>query len=131
MSKSLVKFALVGSVGFLVDSCIFMLFFNVLDVELVLARVIAFICAATTTWLGNRIFTFCSVNETSKDIWNEWKKAMLSAFISGVPNFATFILIVSLFGSRTPFVYIALCLGILSGMSCNYWLNSRWVFRYS
>ncbi len=55
---SLTRFALVGGVGFMVDTLIFSVLFHWFGLDLMLARGIAFLFAATTTWLGNRWLTF-------------------------------------------------------------------------
>ena len=81
----LLTFAMVGGVGFIVDTLIFMVLFQWAGVELMMARGLAFCVAATTTWLGNRCLTF---SQSTKDrAFNQWQKFMLSASISALPNY--------------------------------------------
>ncbi|EKO3856226.1 GtrA family protein [Vibrio harveyi] len=125
----LLTFAMVGGVGFIVDTLIFMVLFQWAGVELMIARGLAFCVAATTTWLGNRCLTF---SQSTKDrAFNQWKKFMLSASISALPNFAVFKVTTLLLGTQGTTVYIALVMGILAGMVSNYLLSMHWVFQQS
>ncbi|HGS5165886.1 TPA: GtrA family protein [Vibrio harveyi] len=125
----LLTFAMVGGVGFIVDTLIFMVLFQWAGVELMMARGLAFCVAATTTWLGNRCLTF---SQSTKDrAFNQWQKFMLSASISALPNFAVFKVTTLLLGTQGTTVYIALVMGILAGMVSNYLLSMHWVFQKS
>ncbi|AWB00056.1 GtrA family protein [Vibrio harveyi] len=125
----LLTFAMVGGVGFIVDTLIFMVLFQWAGVELMMARGLAFCVAATTTWLGNRCLTF---SQSTKDrAFNQWQKFMLSASISALPNFAVFKVTTLLLGTQGTTVYIALVMGILAGMVSNYLLSMHWVFQQS
>ncbi|HGY9579326.1 TPA: GtrA family protein [Vibrio harveyi] len=125
----LLTFAMVGGVGFIVDTLIFMVLFQWAGVELMIARGLAFCVAATTTWLGNRCLTF---SQSTKDrAFNQWQKFMLSASISALPNFAVFKVTTLLLGTQGATVYIALVMGILAGMVSNYLLSMHWVFQQS
>ncbi|MCG9550407.1 GtrA family protein [Vibrio harveyi] len=125
----LLTFAMVGGVGFIVDTLIFMVLFQWAGVELMMARGLAFCIAATTTWLGNRCLTF---SQSTKDrAFNQWQKFMLSASISALPNFAVFKVTTLLLGTQGTTVYIALVMGILAGMVSNYLLSMHWVFQQS
>ncbi|EKO3851380.1 GtrA family protein [Vibrio harveyi] len=125
----LLTFAMVGGVGFIVDTLIFMVLFQWAGVELMMARGLAFCVAATTTWLGNRCLTF---SQSTKDrAFNQWQKFMLSASISALPNFAVFKVTTLLLGTQGTTVYIALVMGVLAGMVSNYLLSMHWVFQQS
>ncbi|ELY1986437.1 GtrA family protein [Vibrio harveyi] len=125
----LLTFAMVGGVGFIVDTLIFMVLFQWAGVELMIARGLAFCVASTTTWLGNRCLTF---SQSTKDrAFNQWQKFMLSASISALPNFAVFKVTTLLLGTQGTTVYIALVMGILAGMVSNYLLSMHWVFQQS
>lgn len=89
------------------------------------ARVIAFVCAATVTWFGNRIFTF---QNTEQKVAQQWIKFMCGASFSALPNFLVFKLLSSVLGEAGSGPLSALVAGILVGMVSNYLLSSRWVF---
>ena len=92
-----------------------------------IARSIAFLFAATTTWLGNRWLTFSQSNKANP--LRQWQKFMMSACISALPNFIVFKGVTLFLGTQGFMVYVALVLGILTGMVSNYLLSSKWVFR--
>ena len=126
MTPRIIKFALVGGVGFVADALVFSLMFYWLHLPIMPARIIAFICAASVTWLGNRTFTF-SKSDKGKPL-EQWVKFMCGASLSAVPNLMVFQTIVWSFGHAQLVVYSALVMGILAGMLSNYFLSSRWVF---
>ncbi len=119
-------FAFVGSVGFVVDAAIFTLLFEFFNITALTARLIAFICAATTTWIGNRVLTFKHRAQTSR--LSQWKKFMVASCFSALPNLLVFKISLELLAKTQFTPYIALILGVLAGMISNYTLSSRWVF---
>lgn len=125
-ATKLLKFAMVGGIGFVVDTLIFILLYQLLELDMMVARLLAFIVAATTTWLGNRIFTFSSQCTSNKLI--QWQRFISVACFSAIPNFLVFKLIMSLIDSYFLGVYIALALGVFAGMVSNFLLSERWVF---
>jgi len=122
----IVRFAIVGGFGFLVDLAVFSLFLEVLGVDTFVARVIAFICAATATWFGNRTLTFSDRKKVSKR--SQWKKSLLASSFSALPNLGVFKLTLMILGDQGLMPYVALVVGILVGMFSNYFLSSKWVF---
>lgn len=127
LSQKLLKFALVGSAGFIVDTIVFSLAIYVFKTDLLSARVVSFIFAATTTWLGNRWFTFSERNKEAKV--KQWSKFFCSALISAIPNFLVFQATVYLLGRSGLAPFIALVFGISAGMLSNFMLSHRWVFN--
>ncbi|MDF2154251.1 GtrA family protein [Vibrio sp. CAU 1672] len=121
-----IKFAIVGGIGFCVDTFVFTLLFYVQDLDLMIARILAFMVAATSTWAGNRYLTFAGADR--RNPYRQWQKFILSATISALPNLAVFKMLTILLGEQGMMVYLALVAGILVGMVSNYLLSSRWVF---
>lgn len=111
----------------MVDTLIFSVLFHWFGLELMLARGVAFLFAATTTWLGNRWLTFSQAEKTNP--FAQWQKFMVSACISALPNFIVFKGVTLALGTQGLMVYLALILGILAGMVSNYLLSAKWVFR--
>ncbi|CCO45638.1 putative GtrA-like protein [Vibrio nigripulchritudo SOn1] len=122
----LFKFAFVGGIGFVVDTAVFALFLYVIETPIFAARVIAFIVAATATWLGNRTLTFGDREKTDKA--KQWQKHMVAAAFSAIPNLGVFKLVIAIFGEQGYMPFVALVAGILVGMFSNYFLSSKWVF---
>lgn len=123
----LFKFAIVGCVGFIVDALVFGVLFYLLSFPLIESRVIAFVCAATSTWLGNRMLTFSDRNVEL--CLTQWARFMVSAMVSAIPNFCVFTVITHWFGTQGMTAMFALSCGVLVGMISNYALSSRWVFK--
>ena len=121
-----VLFAFVGCVGFAVDAAVFSLLFELVGIPVFTARIFAFVCAATTTWAGNRVLTFRHRPQTSR--LSQWKKFMVAACFSALPNLLVFKISLQLLEGEQFAPYVALVLGILAGMVSNYTLSSRWVF---
>jgi len=118
----------VGGVGFLVDSSILIILFNGLQLDLSVARLAAFFCAATSNWILNRIFTFGDAVLNQKRTL-EWIRFIGSALLSAIPNLGTFFCLVAILPETLPWIIFAMCCGILAGYFCNYQLARLWVFR--
>jgi len=52
------RFALVGTIGFVVDASVLRLVVAIFAINLYAGRLVSFLAAATVTWLLNRTFTF-------------------------------------------------------------------------
>nr|PMK05594.1 polysaccharide biosynthesis protein GtrA [Vibrio splendidus] len=124
-----IRFAVVGVGGFVVDCLVFALLHFVVGLPLMTSRIGSFIVAATTTWFGNRVLTF---DFKGQDSWSDkliqWQKFMFSASISAVPNLLCFQLMTELLPVFTGVVFIAMAVGILVGMVTNYLFSQYWVF---
>ena len=79
------RFCSVGAAGFVVDVLIFTALFSVLQ-HTDIARVLAFWCAATFVWWGNRQLTF---NDHSAKL-AQWWRAFIQAHIGGAVNLLCF-----------------------------------------
>lgn len=122
----LFKFAFVGGIGFLVDTAVFSLLYYVAEMPIFSSRVIAFVLAATATWVGNRVLTFSDREKSNKA--KQWQKHMVAAVCSAIPNLGVFKLVIAVFGDQGAMPFVALVAGILVGMFSNYFLSSKWVF---
>lgn len=125
----IVRFAVVGIGGFVVDCAVFALLHYLIGLPLMSARIGAFIAAATTTWFGNRVLTFeCKGQGNWSEKWIQWQKFMLSASISAIPNLICFKLMTELLPAFSGGVFVAMAMGILAGMVTNYLFSQHWVF---
>lgn len=131
----LVRFALVGGLGFLVDLGSMLLFSTWFSSGN--ARAIAFWCAATSNWWWNRHITF--IDQTSqvkkKPLYLEWLQFMISSMIAFIPNWGCYFLLLQTpiaFSEQSLFItawpYIAMIPGILVGFIVNYVFSRFWVF---
>lgn len=125
----LAKFALVGGIGFVVDSVTFSIIYQNYELELLTVRIIAFILAVLTTWLGNRLFTFR--DRTHIETITQMRRFFLSASLSALPNLLVFKVMSALLAETSWGVYIAFVAGVGVGMVSNFLLSDRWVFKAS
>ncbi len=122
------RFALVGGSGFIVDVTVFLLLFEVMKIDLLAARSLAFILAATSNWWLNRAFTFVGTH-TSGSKSRQWLRFIISSSLSAVPNLGVFWLLVRLLPESLASILLAMIAGILVGYWCNYQLAKSWVFN--
>ena len=122
------RFALVGGSGFIVDVTVFLLLFEVMKLDLLAARALAFVVAATSNWWLNRAFTFVGT-PTSSSKSKQWLRFIISASLSAVPNLGIFWLLAGLLPESLASILLAMIAGILVGYWCNYQLAKSWVFR--
>ena len=121
------KFALVGAVGFAVDAGLLILLFDIARLDLESSRIAAFVCAASTNWFFNRVYTFADRDRRGRKSL-QWMRFVTSAVISAIPNLGVFFLLMRAFPETTVYALLAMCCGILAGYTCNYQLSRRWVF---
>lgn len=87
--EEILRFALVGAVGFAVDGSILVTLFQLLDWEILSSRLISFSAAATVTWLLNRLFTF-SHRKSSRRLF-EWSRYVAVNTLGAVINLGIFL----------------------------------------
>lgn len=114
------RFCLVGGLGFFVDSvCFAVLIWN--EQNITVARAISFWAAATTTWLGNHIFTYRQHYRTLR--FYSWLRYFLYCHLSGALNLLVFWLL-----KDSVNVSLSFIIGIAAGLWSNYLLSTRLVF---
>ena len=123
-----IRFAMVGTAGFGVDAAVLFTLLEIFSVDLAAARVLAFLCAASSNWYLNRHFTFAE-QIRAKGMSLEWARFVASAIVSAVPNLGLFFLVMRLLPETPAAILVAMCCGILAGYYCNYQLARLWVFR--
>lgn len=121
------KFGVVGVVGFIVDTIFLYLGIYSLGLSRVAAGFFSFPFAVTSTWIGNRLFTFRHVNH--EPMAKQWAKFAVVCAIGIVFNRGTYTLLVS----TIPLVYDYPVLGLVAGtgvaMFFNFFASKRLVFR--
>jgi putative flippase GtrA len=121
-----VMFGLVGLVGFVVDTATVYALRNALG--LYLAGFAAYFTAATGTWICNRLWTFRHMARS--DPWHvQWRRflaANLGGFFINRGVYALLITFVDV-AAREP--VIAVFAGALAGMTLNFNLSRKMVFR--
>jgi putative flippase GtrA len=126
---SILRFAVIGALGMPVDWCVLQLCVH-FGTGPYVGRVIAWLCAATFTWLGNRYFTFADSRAHSfTGTAAEWGRFLAANAVGGLVNVGLYS--VMLRYAPPPFndINIAFVSGVLLGLVFNFVLSKKMVFR--
>ena len=125
---SILRFAVIGAAGMPVDWVVLHL---MMDAGLARdgARLIAWVCAATFTWLGNRYFTFAGQRAHGAAIFQEWLRFLGANSIGGVANVGTFFLLTHFASPPFNDTNLAFVFGVLVGLVFNFTLSKKLVFK--
>ena len=129
--RTLPWFALVGFLGFLVDAGVLHLLVAAWNTNLFLARACSFTCAATTTWLINRVVVFSSTHRQPQRLLAEWGAYFVASLGGGCLNYGVFVIAVRVSPLLHHIPSIAVALGSLAGTTFNFLVYSRYVFGAS
>jgi putative flippase GtrA len=125
-ARQFLKFGMIGAIGFAVDSVMLYFGIYVLGMGRVVAGFFSFPFAVTSTWIGNRRFTFRDARHASA-VTQLAKFAAVCA-IGLVFNRGTYTLLVT----YVPVVYAHPILGLVAGtgvsMFFNFFATRRHVF---
>jgi putative flippase GtrA len=122
-APTVLRFALVGGTGFLVDASVLSLLHYVVGLDPFSARVVSMCAATFTTWRLNRAHTFGASERGQAH--EGLRYATVAAMAAGV-NYGIFALALLLWRGMPPIV--ALVLGAGSAMAFSYAGYSRVVF---
>jgi putative flippase GtrA len=127
---SFLRFAVIGGVGFVVDSTILAADTNWLGLDPFKGRLLSIFCAMMCTWLGNRYFTFPDrrARGSLRALFQEWGKFVAANIVGALVNYGVYAALLHF--ASTPFnnKYIALVCGVLAGLVFNFTLSKKLVF---
>ncbi len=127
---SFVRFAIIGGLGFVVDSAVLAADTNWLGLDPFKGRILSIFCAMVCTWLGNRYFTFSGKRARGSvtAVFHEWSKFAATNMVGAVVNYAVYAAL--LYFAHPPFnnKYAALVAGVLAGLVFNFTLSRKLVF---
>lgn len=125
MLVQFLRFGIVGTIGFLVDSVVL---YGGLAVGLGLywGRAVSYLAAATTTWALNRAWTFRGQGDGPA--WRQWAAFVVVNLVGFMCNYGTYAALVTsvAFAQQHPIIGVAA--GSLAGMIGNFLLSRRFVF---
>ena len=118
------RFCGVGGVGFFVDAGITLLLTTVAGMPPWLARMPAFLVAATVTWLLHQRFTFGKRQQAGS-----WLLYVLLTTFGALVNLSIYLLWLKIAGSATPLhVVLGVAAGSAVALAFNFVVSRRWVF---
>jgi putative flippase GtrA len=127
--QELVRFTLVGAVGFLVDAGALMLAMHGLGLGLYSGRAFSYLCAATFTWICNRRFTFADGGRGAPFV--QWLKFLGANAIGGAVNYGVYAALVTFSAVAAARPVIGVAAGSVAGLVFNFAISKFWVFRRS
>jgi putative flippase GtrA len=127
IARQFLSFAVIGVVGFCVDSAVLMLVVSALGANLYIGRLVSFLTAATATWGLNRRFTFSHAASTSQA--TEWLRFVLCNAIGGGVNFGAYSWLVANYAVAHEFPVLGVACGSMAGMLVNFSMTKIFVFR--
>ena len=118
-------FGVVGGVGFLFDTAtVYGLRYSL---GLYAAGMVAYLVAATVTWLLNRLWTFRGTGSGS--VHRQWARFLMVNLLGFVLNRGTYALLVTFVALCAAQPVYAVAAGALAGMFLNFRLSRAMVFR--
>lgn len=127
-TRSLLAFVIVGGIGFLTDAAFLQLFAIVLQVNIYLARVLAFVPATLVTWLLNRVWAFRVPASSARHKRREYMRYLIVQTCGVTINFAVFSSMVMLMPQLKSYPIVPLAVGSAFGLIVNYTGSRLWVF---
>jgi putative flippase GtrA len=119
------RFGIVGTVGFVIDTITVYSLRGSLG--LYGAGVAGFVTAASGNWVFNRLWTFRGLG--SGPAHRQWAKFMVANLVGFVLNRGTYALLVTFVAAAARQPVIAIAAGAIAGLSVNFVLSRRVVFR--
>lgn len=126
MLAQLLRFAIVGTAGFGLDTAILYLGMWLLGLGPYSARLISFLVAASATWVCNRVFTFGDADQS--DPWRQWRRYLATNAVGGAVNYGTYAAVVALLGAQGLMPLLGLACGSIAGLVFNFTLSRHLVF---
>jgi putative flippase GtrA len=124
LSGQFLRFSIIGTAGYFVDVSVLYLM-HYLGMDLYSARIISFIVAATSTWIGNRLFTFKRSKSSRKKLASEWASYIAAMSLGGVANYATYALLITYLTIFREHLWLAVAAATSVGMLINFVLARR------
>jgi putative flippase GtrA len=124
--RQFIRFAIAGTIGFLVDSGVLYAMLA-LGTGLYVGRLISFLCAAFVTWRINRRFTFTKGHRHSA--WREWYEYLVAMIFGGLCNYGAYVLAMRALPHSGTGPLIAVAIGSIAGMFVNFATARLWVYR--
>lgn len=125
MPQQLVRFSIVGSLGFLVDAGVLHLLIAGVGGDLYVSRLFSFLAAASFTWAMNRRFTFGAADHRSG---RQWARFITVNAVGGAINYAVYAILVATQPAVAALPVLGVAAGSLAGLAVNFTASRTLVF---
>ena len=128
LRKELMLFGISGVLGFAVDAGIVQFLVRECGVNPYEARLVSFLCAATTTWAFNRRYTFAGKGNVGS------RRGQLVRYIIAMAggfafNYGAYAACVASFALVREWPAIGVAAGSVAGALVNFLTSKYWIFR--
>jgi putative flippase GtrA len=127
LATQMLRFGVVGTIGFLVDTATVYLAHFRFCLDLYSAGALAYLSAATTTWFLNRHVTFPEAR--TQQAGRQWLRFIVTQLAGFALNRGTYAAMVATFAVVRAEPVIAVAAGSLAGMTVNFLAARFLVFR--
>lgn len=125
--RELFFFGLSGVVGYLFDATITTVLKPHLGVYL--ARIPAFMVAATATWLINRNLTFGKGSSRHESLAKEYLHYLSLMVFGMIVNYAAYAISITFLSDLSHAVLVCVAIGSLAGMIVNFFTSKKFIFN--
>lgn len=122
------RFCIVGSIGFLIDTSILYLAVFFFGLNPFAGRIVSYLTTATTTWKLNRTYTFTS-NASKSVAHREWAHYVTVNALGGAINYTVYALSILYSAAVREHLVIGVAAGSVAGLIFNFTLSKWWIFR--
>ncbi len=136
LSGELLRFGVVGSVGFLVDASVLQMLVSWFDGGLLISRVFSYLAAATVTWFLHRVYTFRDHHSSSgnhsaslRALLFQWSRFILTNGIGASLNYGIYAFCILNSGLCRAYPVIGVAIGSLVAMVFNFFISKNFVFK--
>lgn len=123
--NQLLRFCVVGAVGFVIDAGILQLLVLGAHANPYAARVASFMVAASATWLMNRRYTFAATRHPTR---MEWLRYIGFMSLGALVNYGVFALCIAFWASARAQPWLGVAVGSVASLGLNF-TTSRLLFR--
>jgi putative flippase GtrA len=135
LSSEILRFAVVGSVGFIVDASVLQILVSWFGVGLLTGRIFSYLAAATITWFLHRIYTFRHrLSETDnhatspRALFDQWFRFIVTNGIGATLNYGIYAVLILSSEMCRAYPVVAVAIGSLVAMVFNFAISRRFVF---
>jgi putative flippase GtrA len=126
--QNLLKFGIVGTLGFVVDAGVLMFLIEWLQLNVFVARILSFIVAVFTTWLVNRNFTFRDPRRARRSTHEEYVRYFSVQTCGAAINLLVFFFAIRMIPVLESIPVIPLAIGSIVALVFNYLAARHFVF---